>query len=63
MVCVPQPPYLPIHGFVIIVLDEVEKLKLVNCLDYCFHRLVKHPDCGLKDLVDIDFVEYMRKNL
>jgi len=47
-----------------IVLDKEESRKLIECLNYCYHRLTKHKDTGLAKIgIDKDFVEYMRKNL
>lgn len=47
-----------------IVLDEEERRKLIVCLDHCYHRLNYYSDTGLPaPNVDIDFVDYMRKNL
>ena len=47
-----------------IIFDRQEMAKLLRCLDYCHHRLEKHPDCGLtKAKITIGFVDYMKRIL
>ena len=42
--------------------DEKEQEVLRHCLNYCWHRLTKHPECGLKMVSKIT-LERLRKEL
>jgi hypothetical protein len=46
-----------------IILDEAENKQLLECLQYCRHRLTAHPRCGLTNGVPVRFVDYMITNL
>lgn len=40
-----------------------ERALIKMCLDYSWHRLVKHDHCGLGGKVDIKLLEKLRKEL
>ena len=47
-----------------IVLDEIEKSKLIALLKYCRHRLINHSNSGIQECgVENSFVDYLLKNL
>jgi len=41
--------------------DEVGTISM--CLDYCYHRLVKHSDSGIAGFVNLDKINKMREAL
>ena len=43
----------------ILTSDEIEII--INCLDYCIHRLSKHPESGIK--ANLQAVDKLRKEL
>lgn len=45
------------------LLNSTEMKIVRHCLDYCYHRLQKHPECGLKDVVTVSQVDRLRKEL
>jgi len=41
-----------------------EEIKLIReCLNYCFHRLDKHDNSGIKGRVNIQKLDILRKEL
>ena len=46
------------------ILDKGEAHVIRHCLEYCWHRLVKHSDkCGLQKLVGKEKVEELLEDL
>jgi hypothetical protein len=46
-----------------ITLDPTEAKLVKICLDYCWHRLTKHDECGIYPIVDEGLLQYLRENL
>lgn len=47
-----------------ITLSERERTRLLECLNYCYHRLFKHTGTGLHRInMDRDWVDNFRKTL
>jgi len=45
------------------VLDQKEATLVKSCLDYCWHRLVRHNNSGIEGIVHFDDVDKLRKGL
>lgn len=45
------------------IIEEDEAKIIRTCLDYCYHRLVRHDKCGISGIVNVDKLNNIRKEL
>jgi len=45
------------------VLEKKDEKLIKVCLDYCFHRIVKHDSCGIRGMVDTTLLNKLREEL
>ena len=45
------------------VLSEKEANTVKKCLDYCWHRLSRHEECGINGVVNVNDVTTLREEI
>lgn len=45
------------------VFQDWEAQIVKHCLDYCYHRLLEHTDCGISGVVYPDVVDKLRRQI
>ena len=45
------------------VLEEKDIHTVKACLNYCYHRLLKHEDTGISHLVKLSEIDRLRKEI
>ncbi len=43
------------------IIDERDARIIIECLNYCAHRLTKHGKCGIRGMVSLDKINKLRK--
>lgn len=45
------------------VFSRLESVLLLTCLDYSFHRVTRHPGCGIKEFVAETSLDELRREV